>query len=145
MFFYLFKVYSLNGKVNNYYICEFLVEKFRLLYLIYLCNKIFYFLVYYVNVFLNILINRRRCNKFVFKDFFENFLNVIFYCKENNLQINFYNIFVDCVFYNSCFFLQILKYRLVVLRYISLNLYFDNNILYLLVLCYFVFNKMIFK
>lgn len=145
MFFHLFKVYPLNGKANNYHICEFSVEKFRLLHLTHLCNKISYLLVYHVNVFPNIPTNRRRCNKSAFKDFFENPPNVILHCKENNLQINSYNIFADCVFYNPCFPLQILKHRSVALRHTSLNLHFDNNTLYSSALCYFVFNKMIFK
>lgn len=85
MFFHLFKVYLLNGKANNYHICEFSVEKFRLLHLTHLCNKISYLLVYHVNVFPNIPTNRRRCKKSAFKDFFENPPNVILHCKENNL------------------------------------------------------------
>lgn len=85
MFFHLFKVYPLNGKANNYHICEFSVEKFRLLHLTHLCNKISYLLVYHVNVFPNIPTNRRRCKKSAFKDFFENPPNVILHCKENNL------------------------------------------------------------
>lgn len=91
-------------KANNYHICvTFSDEKFRLLHLTHPRNKISYLLVYHVNVFPNIPINRRGCRKSALKDFIENLTNVILHCKENNLKIKSYTIFADCVFYNPCF------------------------------------------
>lgn len=91
-------------KANNYHICEtFSDEKFWLLHLTHPRNKMSYLLVYQVNVFPNIPINRRGWRKSAFKDFIENLPNVMLHCNENNLKINSYTIFADCVFYNLYF------------------------------------------